>query len=408
MLITLIYIALELYYYNQISDAYEYMGFVEDLNLYKYLITKLTFGGLLFSSYEMFKRDKFLYTIFLFLLLFFFIPNAILFSFSNGALGPFISNLFFVTVFLLTPYLRFNLPSVKLPQKKKDILVFILPFLLLIPVVLTFKLEINLKTLILKEVYETRDLFSIKMGGMLSYFYHFLVKTIVPIALVYFMIKKKHVLVGVLALVLIYLYVISGNKIVYFTTFIIMFFYYLGSSYTSKASNFFILTLAFLAVTPFIDSFVFEAPVLSGTFVNRFFFIPALLTQWYFEFFDGNPYYFAESSFFNLFVESPYDMPVGYLLTKVYWNEPTVYANNGIVSDGFMNLGYFGVFLFSIFFAFLFSLFSSFKMNKGYFGLFFCYIYIILSAPLLGCLITGGIVLFITLWFLVLNNKVST
>jgi hypothetical protein len=407
ILLAIIYIVLETYYHFFITDHFLYMGFVPDLSIVKYIITKVIFLGFLILAYKMYLKSSFLYAIFLFLILFFYIPNAIMFSFSNGSYAPFLSNVFFVSVFSLSPYLQLKIPAVLMSQKMKSILMLALPFLLITPIFLVFKTNFNLKTLLLMDVYETREFFSQRMVGVLNYIYNFEVKTIIPIALVFFMIKRKLLLVGLLSLALLYLYVISGNKIVYFTTFIIIFFYYLGANYVSKTSNFFIITLALLLATPFIDNLVFDDPILGGTFINRFLFIPALLTQWYFEFFDGQPFYFAESHFFNQFVESPYDMPIGFLLTKIYWNEPTVFANNGIVSDGFMNLGYLGVFLFPILFTLLFSLFNSFKMNKGYFGLFFCYIYIILSAPFLTCLITGGIILFILLWFFILNNRTT-
>lgn len=407
ILLAIIYIVLEIYYHFFITEHFLYMGFVPDLSIFKYIITKVIFFAFLFLAYKMYLKSSFLYAVFMFLILFFYIPNAIMFSFSNGSYAPFLSNAFFVGVFSLSPYVNFKLPAIAMPQKRKSFIMFVLPFMLIIPIVLVFKTNFNLKTLLLIDVYETRELFSQKMVGVLNYIYNFEVKTIIPIALIFFMIKRKLLLVGLLSLALLYLYVISGNKIVYFTTFIIIFFYYLGANYVSKTSNFFIITLALLVATPFIDNLVFDDPILGGTFVNRFLFIPALLTQWYFEFFDGQPFYFAESHFFNQFVESPYDMPIGFLLTKIYWNEPTVFANNGIVSDGFMNLGYIGVLLFSILFTLLFSLFNSFKMNKGYFGLFFSYIYIILSAPFLTCLITGGIVLFIVLWFFIINDRTT-
>jgi uncharacterized integral membrane protein len=136
-------------------------------------------------------------------------------------------------------------------------------------------------------------------------------------------------------------------------------------------------------------------------------FIPALLNQWYFDFFNGRPFYFAESHVFNHFVKSPYEMPVGFLLTKIYWNQPTVYANNGIVSDGFMNLGYWGVIIFSIIFSLLFKVFSALNLHKAYFGLFVAYLFIFLSAPFLSCFITGGITLFIILAFFILQKQVA-
>jgi len=405
-LIAIIYIALELYYHNLISVTYEYMGFNADFNLSKYIVTKIVFLLLLALSYNIYIRNKFLYSIYLLLIFFFYIPNAILFSFSNISAGPFISNSFFVCVFLITPYLKFSIPNITIPEQYRGKALIALSILLLIPIIATFKLNFNLHTLFLSEIYSTREIFSEKLNGYLAYLYHFEAKTIIPIALVYFMIHKKPLLIGLFILILLYLFVISGNKLVYFTPIIVVFFYYIGKDYISKISYFFLFTLILFALFPIIDHYIgAEKPIFTGTFINRFFFIPALLTHFYFDFFNGHPFYFAESHFFNLFVKSPYNMPVGFLITKVYWGAPTAFANNGIVSDGFMNLGYWGVALFSVIFSLLFGLFNSFNLHKGYYGIFFSYIYIILSAPLLTCIITGGILPFILIALTILNNK---
>lgn len=407
-LIAVIYIALELYYHNLISVTYGYMGFKVDFNLAKYILTKFIFLLLLALSFTLYDRNKFLYSIYLLLIFFFYIPNAILFSSGNMHVGPFLSNTFFVSVFLITPYIRIPVPDVAIPSKYKGIAMISLSILLLIPLLLTFKFDINLKTLLLSEIYATRELFSEKLHGYLAYLYHFETKTIVPIALVFFMIHKKPVLISLFVLILLYLFMISGNKIVYFTPIIVVFFYYIGKDYIEKISYFFIITLVVFALFPIIDHFIgAPKPILSGTFINRFFFIPALTTQFYFDFFNGRPFFFAESHFFNMFVKSPYDMPVGFLITKEYWGAPTAFASNGIVSDGFMNLGYWGVALFSFIFALLFSLFNAFKLHIGYYGIYFSYIYIILSAPLLTCIITGGILPFILIAVFILRNRKS-
>ncbi|MES2838627.1 MAG: hypothetical protein V4667_13945 [Bacteroidota bacterium] len=223
--------------------------------------------------------------------------------------------------------------------------------------------------------------------------------------MIFFLIKKKNIYVILFFFILLYLFVISGNKIVYFTSIIVIYFYYAGKNFSEKIGLFFILTLVVFSIFPIIDSQLFKTPILTGTFVNRMFFIPAVLTNFYFELFDGSPLLFAETHFFNLFVKSPYDMPIAFYISKIYWNGSDAYNNNGIVSDGFMNLGYFGVLLFSIIFTLLFSFFNSLNLHKGYFGLFFCYIFILLSAPLMTCLITGGLILFSLIALVVLKEK---
>lgn len=404
LLITL-YIALELYYNYFISAGYTYMGFIPDLNLFKYLITKAVFAGLLILAHNVYTRSRFLFSIYSLLILLFYIPIAILYSFSDFATGPFVSTVFFVSAFALAPYIRFPVPAWNLPDKFKGTVMFLLPLLLLIPILLKFGLNINLKTLALSEIYETREAFSKGLYGLLAYIYNLEAKTIIPAALIFFLIRKKHFFSASLIGMLLYLYVISGNKLVYFTSMIVVFSFFVGKDPVSKLSNFFLILLILFAFFSIADNFILETPLLAGTFVNRFLFIPALLTNFYFDFFNGNPFFFAESHFFNLFVKSPYEMPVGFLITDVYWNEPEVYANNGIVSDGFMNLGYAGVALFSFAFAALFGIFNSLHLHKGYFGLFFAYLFMILSVPFLSSLITGGILAFIILSVLILKEK---
>ncbi len=407
LLLLVIALILEVYYKYLIVPEYEYYGFHWDFDVWKYSFSKLGLFLLFYLSFILFDKSKFLYVVYLLLIFFFYIPNSILFSMGNGTLSPFLSNLFFVAVFISSGFIHFKLPKYEISEKNRMYVLIVLSLLFLIPIVYTFRGDINLKTLLLKQIYLTRDEFSDKMTGVINYFYHLSVKTILPISLVFFMIRKKPAFIVIYILALLYLFVISGNKFVYFTAITLVCFYYVGKDYTSKIRYFFIVTILLFALFPIIDYAIIKSvkPIFSGTFVNRFLFIPSLLTQWYFDFFEGKPFYFAESHFFNHFVKSPYDMPVGFLISKTYLNTTDTYANNGIVSDGFMNLGYFGVLLFSFLFSLLFALFNSIKVNIGYFGMFFSYIYIILSAPFMSTFITGGILLFILLAIFILKKK---
>lgn len=407
ILLCIIYIVLEVYYHFYISARFDYMGYIWDLNLFKYLITKIIFLVLLAASGSIYDKSKFLYTIYLLLIFFFYIPSAILFSFGNFPTGPFVSYVFFVLVFLLAPYFRIKLPSWHIQEKNRIMFMAGLVFSLMLPIIITFGTHVNFKTLFLSEIYETRKVFSEKLTGILAYIYNIQAKTVIPVSLIFFLICKKYYMAALSFFMLVYLYVISGNKLVYFTSILVMFFYYIGKTYTTKLSNFFLVVLIAFFIFPLIDNFILPEPMLTGIFINRFLFIPALLTQFYFDFFDGNPFFFAESNFFNLFVKSPYDMPVGFMITREYWNEPDVYANNGIVSDGFMNLDYPGVVIFSILFAGLFGFFNSLSVHRDYYGIFFGYIYIILSAPFLSTFVTGGILIFIFLAMTMLRNNTA-
>ncbi|MEW6469866.1 MAG: hypothetical protein AB1458_13140 [Bacteroidota bacterium] len=404
VLLSLIYIVLELYYACFISQQYDYMRYTFDPGILKYLVTKIVFLLLLGFSWHLYIKSGFLYSVYLLLIFLFYIPNAILYSLGDFPAPPFVSVTFFVSFFLLSPYLKIRLPRVSLPVRYGGAVMLLLSILLLVPIVLKFGTDINLRTLLLSEIYETREVFAARLTGLLNYLYNLEAKTIIPAALAFFLIYRRYLLAGLLALVLLYLFTISGNKFVYFTSIIVIFFFYFGKDHVSKTANFFLLLFILFLVFPVIDIFL-PQPLLSGIFVNRLVFIPSLLNQFYFDFFDGNPYFFADSNFFNRFVENPYGMPAGYVIAQAYWNVTDTYANNGIVSDGFMNLGYAGVALFSAIFAFLFGLFNSLNLHKGYYGLFFSYIFLILSVPLMSTFITGGILLFIILAVFVIRGE---
>lgn len=407
LLLLVLMVVLELYYRFLIVPEYTHLGFRYNFNGVHFLISQLGLLALFLISWLLYNWSQFLYTIYLLLIFFFYIPNAILFAFAGGEYAPFLSNLFFVSSFVLSAYIPVKLPVFGKFNDYSTWIILGLSLMLILPIVYTYRSSINLNTLLLKDIYETRDVFSAKLSGLVNYFYHISVKTILPVALIFFMIRKKPVYIVLYFFILLYLFVISGNKFVYFTSIILVYFYYIGKDYQAKIQYFFLFTLLLFMIFPLLDyGFIkAEKPILAGTFVNRFLFIPALLTQWYFDFFDGKPFYFAESHFFNQFVKSPYDMPVGFLISKTYLNTTDTYANNGIVSDGFMNLGYWGVGLFSLVFSALFAVFNSLKLHVGYYGLFFSYIYMILSAPLLSCFITGGILLFIFLAIFILREK---
>jgi len=404
ILLSIVYGLIELSYKLFIQPRYFYMGFNWEPNVKNYAITKFIFLCLLLFLNYLKKRSSFLLSIYLLLLFFFYIPNATLFALGNYSPTPFWANVFFITVFLFAPLLKYKLPTVTTPENFSAFFVFMLPLLAILPIAYTFQSQINTNTLLLKDIYVTRDAFSAKIAGLNNYLYNFLAKTFIPIALVYFLIKRKTILIWILVAMLLYLFLISGNKIVYLTTILLLLFYYSGRTYEKKLTTFFVLLIAALICFPLIDLLYLPEPLLTGVFVNRFLFIPALLTQDYFDFFSGKPLLFAETHFLNFFSTSPYNKPIGFIISEVYFNAPDSFANNGIVSDGFMNLGNWGVAIFSILFTLIFSLFNNFKLHVGYFGLFFSYIYILLSAPFFTCLITGGILVFIFYGFTLLSN----
>jgi hypothetical protein len=324
-------------------------------------------------------------------------PNSIIYAFANEIRGPVYSIVLMLLLFTFVAPLKIKIKTLGSGKYFKTWFIASIATVLLIPIVILFKGDFNLKTLFLKDIYETRDVFSAIITPTVNYFYNWEVKIVVPIMLAFFLIKKKYLLSLLSFLILIYLFVISGNKSVYMTSLVTVFFFFIGgNSFVQKIKLFLFFLILGLIAIPIIDVYVLDDFLLRGTFVMRTFFFPALLNYCYFDFFADLSLYFSENHFFNQFFTSPLELNSAYIISIVYFDTNEMYANNGIITDGFKNLGYWGVLILSSLLSLVFMFFNSVNINARFFGIFFIFVFFFLSFPMLTVFITGG------LWMLVL------
>jgi hypothetical protein len=243
----------------------------------------------------------------------------------------------------------------------------------------------------LKDIDTTRKIFNAGSSSFMGYLFPWLVQATLPLVLVFFLIRKKYWPGIVTFLIMLYLYTISGEKIVYVTCFMVLFFFAVGKSYVGKVKYFVAALILGLLVLPIGDYFLNERPILQGTFVMRMLFLPAELNYLYFDFFNGHPLYFSASSFFNLFFTYPFKEPVGFVISEAYFHTSAMNSNNGIISDGYMNLGYWGVGINIVLVSGIFFFFNALDLDARYLGIFFSLVFVFLSAPMLSIFMTSGL-----------------
>jgi len=270
----------------------------------------------------------------------------------------------------------------------------------IIPYLMVYGPHINLKNLLLLDVYETRRSMSKLSNPYFGYTYSIFTKIIIPLIIVFSLELKKKVwaLVGVLYLILFYLF--GAHKMVYVGLFVVLIFYRFSFAqsvkYMVKYSNLLIVLFAALAFIgydyPWILSF------------RRIHFLPSLLDICYVDYFESNYLYWSES-ILKQFIEYPYDVRATNLIGEVYFNRPDMSANNGLISDGYMNFGSWGVAINVLIVAGYFMIINSLKIPARYFGLFVLTIFSFVSSSLFTVLLThGGLALLIVSIF-ILNNK---
>ncbi len=206
-----------------------------------------------------------------------------------------------------------------------------------IPYLLIYGPHINLKNLLLIDVYETRT----KMGALsnpyFGYTYSVFTKILIPLIILFSLELKKKIwlIVGVFYLVLFYLF--GAHKTVYVGLIIVLAFYKFSYAQSVKIivkySSIFIVLFLLLALInidyPWILSF------------RRIHFLPSLLDITYLDFFADKPLYWSES-ILKRFIEYPYEVPHVNLIGEAYFKQPDMAANNGLVSEGYMNAGTWG------------------------------------------------------------------
>ena len=394
---------LELYYSLFLVNVYESEGYILSFNLLKYIESKLWFIILIFISYILNLRSQFISSLYIFLLLIIFIPEQIFYAYSDASRLVFYSIISFFLILSLFSTLKFKVRTVFMPDRVKYYILIVFSLLLVLPIFMDFKLNINPKVFALQEIYDVRAVYKTQMSFFSSYTFWWMAKVVVPVMFVYSLIRKNYKFAIFSIVILMYLFLVSGHKSVYFTPIVILFYYFIGKDYNKKIKLSLIYLSIFLILIN-IPDLLMDRYLFKSLFVRRVFFVSTLLNEFYFEYFQHNSVYLSHSIFSN-FLSYPYDVTPAYIIGEEYFGRPEMSANNGIISDGFMNFGYVGVVVFSTIFSLILSLFNSIKINPKYFGIFIFYILIFRGSAFLTVFLTHGFWLVILFAFIIFPKK---
>ncbi len=394
---------LEYYYISYVVKFYENIGLNLHLLLSKYIESKLWLIFFVFVLSVIYRRSQFIYALYLFLLVLIFVPGSIMYSYSDGSRLVFYSIVTFFIIVALFSTIKFKIKTLYLDDTIKYYVLLFFAVILLIPIFLDMKFNIDTNVLSLNDIYEVRSEYKSNLSFLSSYAFGWIAKVIIPVILVYSLKRRNNFFVFFSLAILIYLFLVSGHKSVYFTPVVILFYYFFGKDYGKKIKLTMIFIFLLLLLINIPDSFVTNN-LFKSLFVRRVFFVPSMLNQYYFDYFNHNYLYLSHSIFKN-FIEYSNDMMPAHIIGDVYFNKPEMSANNGIISDGFMNFGYFGVVLFSLLFSLLFALLNSIKLDSKYFGLFIFYMITFVSSAFLTVILTHGFWLVLLLAFIIFPEK---
>lgn len=406
LLLTLFFV-LHICFYASIKELYAFRkaeisaDFYYSFNVFKFF-TGLLFTILFILMVTAAKIKDFLYIILVLILIFFVFPSAILFANVKGIdYRIFMAHGIFFLLVLVIGKIKIRIPSSTFNISLSQKILFYTILIGIIPFVILYSPYINYNNLFLKEIYETRALMNSRINNVYtSYTYSWFNKILIPSLVVFGLYFKNKLIVVSSVLILVFLYLCGAHKAVFIGLLMILILY--KYDYKKKA-NYFIKFILGISIISLLVSVVFGNDFLMIMSIRRTIFLPALLDVLYFDFFDKNHLLWSET-FNGLIINYPYEYSHSYVIGERYFGSKEWGANNGIISDGFMNYGMIGVLINGFIVALYFSLLNQLKINSKFFGVFFLLFFVMISSSLTTVLLTHGGFLLLLMSFLVLKN----
>lgn len=384
-----------------VYPVYEYEGFYLEFNFASYIISWLLYLCVIpfVSSRIKDVSDYILVSFVMFLIA----PLTSLYGLSGRTIWPLIVTI--ASFLLFKVIVQSN--SIKVPKLPlvKDGIKWASGISIVVVLGLVFWYVISGATLNfdLARVYEYRrsnaELTNI---GILAYLTNWGYKVFSLFLIALALYKKRYIFLVLLCIVQIIFYGYSAHKSVLFSLPVV----FATWAWFSRSDKAYILPLSVILIH--ILSLVLylglDHIVTSSMLIRRVFFVPALLTYHYFDFFAENPFVYWSNSVLSNIVTYPYTMPVPMLIGD--YSGSGASANNGFISSGYGHMGYFGVIIYTVLFAYIIRCFDVFTRRTGALWLSLAITLIplrdaLISSDLFTTLLTHGLLVSIFLVFLI-------
>tara|TARA_A100001011_G_scaffold315422_1_gene334052 strand:+ start:3443 stop:4726 length:1284 start_codon:yes stop_codon:yes gene_type:complete len=396
----LIFLLMTAVYFN-VAKIFQYYGFELEMSIPKAcvgIILIFLSSNLVLYKFNYDLKNSFIVYVHQFM----FIPIIVLFSF--GGIG--IELLICHVIFLLSLKISMSLKLKKLkttifsntyPIEKKQnrVVIYVLAMILLLPFISSFN-NFSWSSFIQSELYAIRFSARQTESFLMGYFKAPLVRVLLPILFVYATTKRKYILMAIVGLIITLIYGSTGAVKSIIVVIPIILFFVSSKTYLQIQQRLFLIIFMFLSLS------IFETAVIGSYFITdipnrRLFFVPGFLENNYITEFKDN-YLFYKTSYLD-FLFSEKNVRVTQIIGGKYLGDYSINANVGVLMDGFINLGYIGVFIHASVVGLAIRALNNMKINPAFFGLFFVYFYYVNTSFLGTLLITHGLL------FLIIASK---
>lgn len=394
----LIYIAFSFAYVN-IAEVFAYRGYGFEFEYTRFIISTFILLVSCFTGFLI--KNTFNYTIWHIYFIYMLIPALIDYYSSANSFHLITIILIFLLILIITFKIKIKIKFSKLSIKDDQNYYFLilLSIILFIPFLIYYFQFININNLLLNDIYTTRYVFRNESIRILSYIMNFMVKIILPVLVVASLQRKNFKLSILFIIMILYLFLCGAFKSYLMGVFVVLIFY-LGD-YSKK-----LLLFAFGILCVALAGFLHDNFFIFWDYgVRRVFFTPVGLSHIYIEYFKDFPLYWSHTPIGSIFKNYPFDMGLtGYVGTQVVGREG-LNANIGVIIEGFVSAGYYGIIIHSFLLGFLFSFIRNLNISPRYFGIIVIIIFNTMNSLLFVLLATHGLIVFLIVAMFFLKNS---
>ncbi|MEA3432363.1 MAG: hypothetical protein U9R01_06820, partial [candidate division WOR-3 bacterium] len=289
------------------------------------------------------------------LILLSYIPMLTIFAFKDEAR----IYMYAVTAFWVVVFLLLHMPTISLrPLKQSGVIrysIFIcLGVVVFLMVYKYLGLSLNFN---LTKVYDIRSQYVATEIPLAGYLFTWMAYIVNPIFFALFIKKRKWLLMTLVVILQILLFSATGNKSFLFALpFVLVLMWVMTRK---KPLAYMGIGLASIVLLGMLSYWLIDDIWISSLFARRTLLVPAQLSFLYYDFFSKHELVFLSASRLGFFLNYPYHLSPPHLIAEVYFNQPAMGANNGVVANAFMNFGFVGLALYSILLAVILKLVDS-------------------------------------------------
>ena len=391
------YVLLAVEYYRFVYLNYCYiMGFDFRWSPVAVLVGFLFLAILVYVLFGIPLKDDGSYAVSMIVAVLFCLPSIVMYQIGRITVFVPVYTLLFV-VLLRTPLLeirRWPLPRIPVRWQRLVLPVVCLICLLPFPIAYGFHIDLSLFSLG-EETYKVREAISAKDNLLTSYLMGPLRMVLLPMLIVYGMTDfRKNWWMAIMGIAgMLFLFLLNPQKSIFFSVAVVLAFFFFRE-YKAKAGVFLCLMLAVCLLAVALNVVTGNLMV-ESILLRRLLFVPAMLSDSYFVFFDRHPMLLSHS-FLSHWFDNPYSMSPANLMGKMLFNLTTSSCNTGIVGDGFMNFGHIGAVMFVAIGALIIRFIDSQVNHARFFGLLVLLVITFLNSALFTTMLThGGLVLIV-------------